>query len=173
MGDGRDGGVVFLQRIDGPAHGPAGQDRPLPGQRMFFAEDLPGAVFVGATPHPFGPDQPGRSAETRDIMQTNLPPAVAHCDDTTIGATIDGLIGFDVDDQASGGLGDGGDVHAGDTPKGVGTFTPRPAGAGSRVGQVGVSFEIGSLVATKFKEALTHLSRRHAGIAPTRKLSRS
>lgn len=84
-------------------------------------------------------------------MEADPASAVAYGHDTTIGATICGLVGFGMDNQAGGGLIDEGDMHAGDTQKSIGTFTPPPAGAGSKVGQVRVSFEIGSLVATNSK----------------------
>ena len=99
---------------------------------MFFAEDFPGAVFLRAAPQPFGPDEPDGLAETRDVMKADTAPAVAHSDNPAGGATRHGLVGFDMDNQAGRGLSDGGDMHARDTQKSIGTFTPPPAGAGSK-----------------------------------------
>jgi len=84
-------------------------------------------------------------------MKADPAPAVANGYDATIGATIYGLVGFDMDNQAGGGLLDGSDMRAGDTYKGIGTFTPPPTGAGNKVGQVRISCEIGSLVRTNSK----------------------
>jgi hypothetical protein len=64
---------------------------------------------------------------------------------------MDSLVGFNMDDQASGSLGDGGDVDAWDTEEGIGAIAPRPARAGSRVVHVRVSLRNGCLVATNSK----------------------
>lgn len=141
MGEGGDGGVVFLQRVDGPANGTVGQDRTLPGQRMLLAEDRRGAAPVRAAPEPFGPDEPDGTAETWDVMEADPPAAVTDGDDPAGRAARDGLVGFDMDDQAGGGLGNGNGVDAGNAQQGIGTAAPPPAGTGSGVGHVRVSCE--------------------------------
>lgn len=91
--EGGDGGVVFLQCIDGPANCPVYEDRPLPSQWMFFAADFPEAVFLRTAPQPFGLDE---LAETRDVMKANTAPAMAHSDNPAGRATHHGLVGFDL-----------------------------------------------------------------------------
>jgi hypothetical protein len=146
VGEGGDRGVVAFQRVHGPANGAAGQDRPLPGQRMIFAEHRRGAALVRAAPQPFGPDEPDGPAEARDVTQRGAPAPVADRDHPAGRAARQSLVGFGMDDEAGSGLVDGGDVDAGSTQQGIGPIAPPPAGTGSRVGHVRVSCECGCLV---------------------------
>lgn len=151
MGECGNGGVVFLQRIGRPADGPVSEDRPFPGQRVLFAEDLSGAVFVRAAPQLFCPEQPDGPARTRDVVEADPAPAVADSDNPAGRAASHGFVSFNMDDQASIGLGNGSDVNARNTKQGIGAIAPPPAGARSRVRHVRVSLGNGCLVATNSK----------------------
>ena len=114
MGESGDGGVVSLQSISGPPNGPVGQNRPFPGQRVVFAEDLFGAVLVLALPQPLGPDQPDWTTETGNVVQVDPAPAMADGNNAAGRAARQCLVRFNMDDQATGGLGNSSDVNAGD-----------------------------------------------------------
>lgn len=114
---------------------------------MVFAENFFGAVFVLTPPQAFGPDQPDGPAETRNVMKADAAPTMANGNNAASRAASQCLVGFNMDDQGTGGLGDSRDVNAGDAGEG----TPFAVPAGSRVEHVRVSYEVGSLVATNSK----------------------
>ena len=61
------------------------------------------------------------------------------------------LVGFNMNDQAAGGLGNSRDVNASDAEQGIGERTPLAVPTRSRVRHVRVSYEVGSLVTTNSK----------------------
>lgn len=85
-------------------------------------------------------------------MELNPPAAVTDGNDPAVGATGDGRIGLDVQEESIAGAGYGGaDVDAVDIEHCIGEVAPVPLRAGSRVRHVRVSFGFGRLVATNSK----------------------
>lgn len=84
-------------------------------------------------------------------MKADAAPAMANGNNAASRAASRCLVGFNMDDQGTGGLGDSRDVNAGDAEEGIGEGTPFAVPAGSRVEHVRVSYEVGSLVATNSK----------------------
>ena len=77
--------------------------------------------------------------------------AMAAGNDPAVRAASQCLVGFNIDGQGDGSLGDGGDMNAWDAKDGIGEGAPGAVPAGSRVGHVRVFYAVGSLVATYSK----------------------
>ena len=69
----------------------------------------------------------------------------------TVRAAGECLVGFNMDGQGGGSLGDSGDVDAGYAKESIGEGTPFAVPAGSKVSHVRVFYEVGGLVATNSK----------------------
>jgi hypothetical protein len=90
-------------------------------------------------------------AETRGVVEPDLPAAVPDRDDAAVRTAADSFGCLYVQNQAGSGHGDRADVDTFDTKKRVCPFAPSTARAGSSIGHIRVSFLFGSLVATNSK----------------------
>ena len=71
-------GVLPAQLPGRPPHRPPGQQRPWGGEVFVLLGEHPlGAQLLRAPPGPFPPDQLGRTAETGNVDQPMVTPAVA------------------------------------------------------------------------------------------------
>jgi hypothetical protein len=84
-------------------------------------------------------------------MKPDLPAAVPDRDDAAVRTTANCFGCLDVQNQAGPGLRNRADVDTFDTQKRVSPLAPATARAGSSIGHIRVSFELGSLVATNSK----------------------
>jgi hypothetical protein len=146
MSQGRDRGVEPLQRVGRQVGRSGSQFRPWP-QRVLLGERRSRAARVRASLDAFGPQQPHRLAETRNVMEPDLAASVADRYDAALRTTCEFVAGFDAQNQTGPGCCDGMDVDALDTEQRVCTRAPAAMGTTRhRVMHVRVSFGFGCLV---------------------------
>jgi hypothetical protein len=98
-----------------------------------------------------GPHPPHRTAETRGVVEPDLPAAVPDRDDAEVRTATDCCGCLHVQNQAGPGRRDRVDVDTFDTKKRVCPFALSTARAGSSIGHIRVSFYLEAMVAANSK----------------------
>jgi hypothetical protein len=96
VGQGGHRGVEPLESVGSPGHRPGREFRLGSCQRVLFDERGPRTAEVRAPSQTFGPQKPHRAAETGNLMEPDMPAAVADRNDTAVRVASHILTGFNM-----------------------------------------------------------------------------